>query len=106
MHFQRKQLFSNDDMTAPAAQTVVSLLESGPAANTVFTIYTCWASKTSPSSIRVLRRTHILKSLDSQILKFSRAFFAASCSASFLLGPLARASGSPATSTSTSNRFS
>ena len=44
--------------------------------------------------------------IDSQILKFSRAILAASCSASFLLGPLARASVSPATRTSTSNRLS
>ena len=29
MHFQRKQMFSNDDMSSPIAQTIVSLLESG-----------------------------------------------------------------------------
>ena len=44
---------------------------------------------------------HHLESLDSRAR--SRA---ASCSASFLLGPLARASASPATSTSTSKRLS
>jgi hypothetical protein len=32
MHFQRKQLFSNYDMSSPIAQTIVSLLESGPQA--------------------------------------------------------------------------
>jgi hypothetical protein len=40
MHFQRKQLFSNYDMSSPIAQTIVSLLESGPRAVKVFTIYT------------------------------------------------------------------
>jgi hypothetical protein len=39
-HFQRKQLFSNYDMTSPIAQTIVSLLESGPQAITVLTVYT------------------------------------------------------------------
>jgi len=46
MHFQRKQLFSNYDMTNPLAQTVVSLLESGPQAVKVFSIYT----STSPGT--------------------------------------------------------
>jgi hypothetical protein len=40
MHFQRKQLFSNYDMSSPLAQTVVSLLENGPRAVRVFNIYT------------------------------------------------------------------
>jgi hypothetical protein len=38
MHFQRKQLFSNYDMSSAIAQTVVSLLESGPQAIKVFTV--------------------------------------------------------------------
>jgi hypothetical protein len=39
MHFQRKQLFSNYDMSSPIAQTIVSLLESGPQAIKVLTVY-------------------------------------------------------------------
>lgn len=38
MHFQRKQLFSNYDMSTAIAQTIVSLLESGPEAIKVFTV--------------------------------------------------------------------
>jgi len=47
MHFQRKQLFSNYDMSSPLAQTVVSLLESGPRAVKVFNIYTLMGDITS-----------------------------------------------------------
>jgi len=38
MHFQRKQLFSKYHMSSAIAQTVVSLLESGPQAIKVFTV--------------------------------------------------------------------
>lgn len=43
MHFQRKQLFSNYDMSSEIAQTIVSLLESGPQAIKVFTVTTSTA---------------------------------------------------------------
>jgi hypothetical protein len=40
LHFQRRQIFSNYDMSSPIAQTIVSLLESGPAPIKVFNVYT------------------------------------------------------------------
>jgi len=44
MHFQRKQYFTNYEMTNPAAQTVVSLLEGGAAPVSVFSISTSTAA--------------------------------------------------------------
>jgi len=40
MHFQRKQIFSNYDMSNPIAQTIVSWLESGPSPIEVFNVWT------------------------------------------------------------------
>jgi len=48
MHFQRKQIFSNYDMSSPIAQTIVSLLESGPAPIKVFNVYTATSADVVP----------------------------------------------------------
>jgi hypothetical protein len=40
MHFQRKQIFSNYDMSNPIAQTLVSWLEAGPSPVKVFNVWT------------------------------------------------------------------
>jgi hypothetical protein len=65
MHFQRKQLFSNYDMSSPIAQTVVSLLESGPRAVKAFNIYTLMGDANSQppevASWRPLPRLALLR---------------------------------------------
>lgn len=40
IHLQRKQIFSNYDMSNPIAQTIVSWLESGPVPIKVFSVFT------------------------------------------------------------------
>jgi hypothetical protein len=48
LHFQRKQIFSNYDMSSPIAQTIVSLLESGSTPIKVFNVYTATSADLTP----------------------------------------------------------